>query len=304
MSESNHSLTDTEKKMIAIAYEEGHRLGEKLAAAIQSGELEIPRIKGIEVLIDKFGDFDIPRHQKFIVKILAPESGIINIGCGIGGWMICYKSGSKFFETKNPIARTCYGISTLCGGTAGIAGWVTGLRNAHGYCGFSYLAAGGDIVGGTFLWIGNQAKKAGDFASGQNSINPFKFRPRSRSFARPTRRHGMGYKGMGFVTNSPIEIPFDAILKNIPYEEIFVIGTTIVTVYTSGKFIFAVYRYINKKFSKKINHSVRIQISARFLINSFKETESIKKELENIEKINRICRAAINSSSPLLVHKF
>jgi hypothetical protein len=50
----NHNLTDIQKIMVGIAYKNGQRIGERILAAIESGELEVPDNGTLEILIDKF----------------------------------------------------------------------------------------------------------------------------------------------------------------------------------------------------------------------------------------------------------
>lgn len=273
--------------MVASAYMDGQKLGEKIADAIKSGELIIPDNETMEIMIDKFISYDFIAYQKLIAKVISISPNIYVVGhfiCAGGGIMISGASLLNFYKTKNPIARTCYTISAVCGGSAAVGGAFAGVNTVFG---LSPIAAGGDIIGGAFLWLGNKAKKVGDFVDGKKSFNPF----RRRNFMRrPISKQEMGYKGMSFVTGAgtPMDISFDDIFRNIPYQSILIIGGTVFTVYSYGKFIIAIYRYVNKKFSPKIDHSRVIFDSARFLINSLNENE-----VEYSKKVNRIYTAAL-----------
>lgn len=92
---------------------------------------------------------------------------------------------------------------------------------------------------------------------------------------------------MSFVTSSG-PISFEGvyqIVERIPYESIIIIGGTIVTVYGYSKILISIYRYLDAKFSPKMDHSQIIHNSALFLINSMNNIDSVK-------KINRISMAA------------
>jgi hypothetical protein len=126
----------------------------------------------------------------------------------------------------------------------------------------------GDAFGSTFLFLGNRAKNLGNYAEGKSKIkqlNPF----RNRGFK---RKQGSltGYKNMGFITpgcsNTSLQ-EIQQIITNIPYQEIIIIGSTIFTIYTYGKFIIAISRKLASKFSPKIDSSKLIQNQAVFLIN-------------------------------------
>jgi hypothetical protein len=153
----------------------------------------------------------------------------------------------------------------MCSSTAMLTGGLTAFNNV---CGISHLAMCGDAFGSTFLFLGNRAKNLGNYAEGKSKIrqlNPF----RNRGFK---RKPGSltGYKGMGFITpgcsNTSLQ-EIQQIITNIPYQEIIIIGSTIFTIYTYGKFIIAISRKLASKFSPKIDSSKLIQNQAVFLIN-------------------------------------
>lgn len=265
MPQTEFNLTDVQKIMVGIAYSDGRKIGEQLAAALESGSLKIPDNQTIEIMIDKFVSYDFPAYQKLLAGVIGPKSYAIgNFLCAGGGVMIGGTSVLNFYRTKNPIARVCYGVSAFCGGSATIAGAFTAF---NGVCGLSYVAIGGDIIGGSFLWVGNRAKNFGDFIDGKKSVNPF----RPKSFVRrPIPKMGTGYKGLSFVPNSG---NLTEVLSNIPYTEIIVIGGTIFTIYRSTKLLIkcsrSLYRYVEKKYSPKLNYSHVVRFIAEHLSKAF-----------------------------------
>ena len=58
--------------------------------------------------------------------------------------------------------------------------------------------------------------------------------------------------------------------KLFEYEKIFLVGGTVLAIYSYGKLIIAVYNYLDSKFSskEKENYSEQIKFSARFLVDS------------------------------------
>ena len=189
--------------------------------------------------------------SKIVAQIGQEGYRLGNLLCAGGGVMIGGSSAINYSTTTNGLAKTCYVISGLCGGSATIFGVYS---TATSYCGLSMLAAGGDILGGSFLWVGNKVQKMGQCVEGKR---PWNLRP--KNFVRrpiSEAKRGLGYKGMGFVTAAPFDVPFETIL---------IIGGTVFTVYGYGKIMIAIYRYINKKLSPKID----ISNSARLLIDSF-----------------------------------
>ena len=230
----------------------------------------------MEILIDKFIEYDFLASHKLLAKIISPDSYMVgNFLCAGGGVAISGSSFINFCTTRNGLAKTCYVISGLCGGTAVICGAYSGLTS---YYGLSKFAAGGDIIGGSFLWVGNKAHKFGNYVEEKKWCNLNRFRP--RNLVRrpvPKRRMGLGYKGMSFVTPAPLDISFETIL---------IIGGIVITIYSYGKIIIAISRYIKKKCSPKMDHSLIIYSSARFLVDSLNESEYSK-------KVNRIYHAAL-----------
>lgn len=255
MPESDFNLTNVKKKMIGMVYEDGYLLGKQIAARIQESTFEIPDNQTMEIMLDKFVSYDFVASQKLLAKIISPKSYVIaNLLCAGGGVMIGGTSILNFCKTKNPIAKICYGVSAFCRGSATVAGTITGL---NGVCGLSYLAVGGDMLGGAFLWVGNKAKKAGDLLDGRK---PFKFNPfRPKSVVRrPIPKQGLGFKGMSFVPSGHMYISFKGIM---------IVGGMVFTIYTYGKFILAVSCDITKKLSPKMDYSTLIYNSARFIID-------------------------------------
>jgi len=259
------NLTDAQKIMVGIAYSDGQKLGEKLSDAIKSGEFIIPDNQTMEIMLEEFINYDFVASQKLLAKIVSPNTYMVgNFLCAGGGVIIGGSSVINFYKTKNGLARTCYAISGICGGTAAIFGTYSGLT---GYCGLSMFATGGDIIGGSFLWVGNKAKKLGNYVEGKKSWTP---RLRNRNLARRpffAKAKPGAYKGVSFITPRSVNVPFET------FETILIIGGTIFTVYSYGKIMIAIYRYINKKFFPKIPLSA----TARGLIDSFNKSEYIKK---------------------------
>jgi len=143
-----------------------------------------------------------------------------------------------------------------------------GLTAFNNVCGISHLAMCGDAFGSTFLFLGNRAKNLGNYAEGKSKIrqlNPF----RNRGFKRKPNSL-TGYKGMSFITpscsNTSLQ-EIQQIITSMPYQEIIIIGSTIFTIYTYGKFIIAIGRKLASKIFPKIDSSKLIQNQAVFLIN-------------------------------------
>jgi len=74
----------------------------------------------------------------------------------------------------------------------------------------------------------------------------------------------MDYKGMSFVGSSDVPVSF---------QQIIIIGGTIFTIYCYGKLVIWVYNYLHSKLLPKKDPSQAIQVSARFLTDSFKLRE-------------------------------
>jgi hypothetical protein len=266
----NHNLTDIQKIMVGIAYKDGQRIGERISAAIESGELEIPDNGTLEILIDKFFTYELPRSQKLLLLLGSPEASTTgNLACAAGGLVIGGVSTQNFLQTKNRVAQFFYCGSIVCSGTAVIAGSFKAFGNV---CGFSHLAIAGDFFGGGCLFLGNRSRKFGNYFEGKggtDNLNPF----RPRSFARrPKKGIGMGYKGMSFIASSDVPVSF---------QKIIVIGGTVFTIYCYGKLIISVYNYLHSKLLPKKNPSQAIHVSARFLTDSFKNTNYT----ERIQKV-------------------
>jgi hypothetical protein len=138
------------------------------------------------------------------------------------------------------------------------------------------------MIGGACLYVRNKAQIIGDMVDGKRT---WSFRPKSL-VRRPIPNMGTGYKGLIFVPNSG-NLP--EVLSSISYIEIIMIGSTVFTVYRSGKLIIrafrSIYRYINKKFTPKLNYSYVVRFTAEYLIDSF--------DLNCINKINKIYSVAL-----------
>jgi hypothetical protein len=248
--------------MVGIAYKDGQRIGEIISAAIESGELEIPDNGTMEILIDKFFTYEFTRSQKLLLLLGSPEASTTgNLACAAGGFVIGGVSIKNFLQTKNRVAQFFYCGSIVCSGTVVIAGGFKAFGNVYG---FSHLAIAGDLFGGGCLFLGNNARKFGNYVEGKgapDNLNPF----RPRSFARrPKKVVGMGHKGMSFVASSDVPVSF---------QQIIIIGGTIFTIYCYGKLIISIYNYLHLKLLPKKDPSQVIHLSARFLTDSFKLRE-------------------------------
>jgi hypothetical protein len=73
----------------------------------------------------------------------------------------------------------------------------------------------------------------------------------------------MGHKNMSFIGSSGVVISF---------QKIIIIGGIIFTMYFYGKFIIYIYNYLHSKIWPKKDPSQAINVRAKFLINSFKNT--------------------------------
>jgi hypothetical protein len=276
MPEAN--FTDLDKMMIFYAYKNGLKIGETISRAIESGKLVVPDNETLEVLINSFSTYEYPMYQRVLAKIGSPEfSTGGNICLAAGGLCLAGVSTQNYFETKNPVARLCYAASILCSSTAMVTGGVKAVNNACGACGISDFAMGGDAFGGAFLFLGNRAQNLGHYAEGKSKIpqfNPF----RNRGFK---RKPGSltGSKGIGFIMPGCSNTSLREILVNIPYQEILLIGSTIFTIYSYGKFLIAISEKVASKFSPKIDSysSKFIQNQAVFLINILEAKISVKR---------------------------
>lgn len=278
------NLTDIQQLMIRIAFQDGKKIGEQIAADVESGILQLPSNETIQIIVDKFHEFEYLPYQKVLAKIGSPKFAVVgNFAFAGGGMAISGTSILKYCKTKNTIARGFYVASSLCGGAAAVAG---ALKGVEGTCGLSFIAVGGDAFGTAFLFVGNKAQKLGDYIDGKRKWT--NFNPRSFLRRRQISKTGMGYRGMSFVTSSgPISFEgVHQIIQRIPYENIIIIGGTIFTVYGYIKILISIYRYLDAKFSPKIDHSQIIHNSALFLINSINNIDSVK-------KTNRIYIAAL-----------
>jgi hypothetical protein len=262
MPEAN--LTDIHKMMILTAYKNGLKIGEDISKLIESWELVVPDNETLEVIINSFYTYEYPMYLKVLAKIGSPEfSNAGNLGLAASGLCLTAISTQNYFGTKNPVAKICYGASILYSSTAMLTGSLTVFNNA---CGISHLAIGGDMFGSTFLFLGNRAKKLGNYAEGKSKIrqlNPF----RNRGFKRKPVSF-TGPKGMGFINPG---------CSNLSLQEIIIVGSTIFTIYTYEKFIIAISRKLTSKFFPKIDSSKLIQNQAVFLTNILVHKISVNK---------------------------
>jgi hypothetical protein len=260
------NFTDLHKMMISTAYKNGLKVGDNILKAIESGELVVPDNETLEVIINSFYTYEFSMYQKVLARIGSPEfSNAGNIGLTVGGLCLTGVSTKNYFQTKNPVAKFCYAASVVCSTTAVVTGSLTAVGNV---CGISPLAIGGDAFGATFLFLGNRAKKLGNYAEGKsklNKLNPFRNRGFKRKPFSWTGPKDIGFINPGCSTLSVEEI--QQIIKNIPYQEILIIGTTILSIYTYGKFVIVIGRKLASRFYPKIDSKTLIQNQALFLTN-------------------------------------
>ncbi|MGK0379863.1 MAG: hypothetical protein ACJA1Z_003691 [Patiriisocius sp.] len=190
-----------------------------------------------------------------------------NTGLAVGGGAIVLMSGKNYFEAKNKAAKVCYILSMICSGTGTVSSTISVYCNK---CGLSKTGMLGDGFGGLFLKAGNYMNKVGETVEGKRKRIGFDtFRPKSWTTRRPVPKMDTGYKGLSFVpTGCYPTISFQELISNIPYEKIFLVGGTVLAIYSYGKLIISVYNYLDSKFSSKENYSEQIQFSARFLVYS------------------------------------
>ena len=211
--------------------------------------------------------------------VIATQSAFIvgNVGLAAGGLYIAGVSTQNYLQTKNTIAKFCYGASICCSGTAAISGTIKAFGST---CGLSSVAMCGDAFGTSFLFLGNRARDLGDLAEGKTK-NPF-HNLRNRSFRRARISKGSG-DSLAFLTDRSwsSDTAFSQGLTAIPYQKIIIIGGSILTIYAYGKFIISTYHYGQKLVSKfiaekkikssKLNSKL-IRKQSVFLINSLTNT--------------------------------
>nr|WAK84813.1 hypothetical protein [Amicula sp. isolate GU52X-4 cfCalB7] len=284
-------LTETEKIMLGIAYNEGKKIGKYINNEISSGRLKVN--ESLEIIIDGFEQpFTLPRSHKILAEFSHPSVAIAGNAVLVGGGiLLSAKSITNCLQTQNRVARVCYVISTCCSSAAAVSGVVTSFSEN---CGISQIAIMGDCLGGGFLYAGNVARDCGKVLEGKKKIaNPFR-NLRSRLPGRSKRVPKRYFPDRRVPFCPPCSVNF-SILDNLPIEKIIVIGGCAITVYTYGKLLISVYKYgkqkaINfiakRRLKKKIKNSVLIRKQALFLINSFSYTQSV----------NRIYNVALMSS--------
>lgn len=200
---------------------------------------------------------------------LALESGMAlgNTGLAVGGGAIVLMSGKNYFEAKNKAAKVCYILSMICSGTGTVSSTISVYCNK---CGLSKTGMLGDGFGGLFLKAGNYMNKVGETVEGKRKPPGFnRFSPKGWTTRRRVPKMGAGYKGLSFVPPGCYPtISVQDLISNIPYEKIFLVGGTVLAIYSYRKVIISVYNYLDSKFSSKKNYSEQIQFSATFLVYS------------------------------------
>ena len=251
-----------------LAYNDGVNIGKIIAREIAAGRLKIPPNEILELEISEFSKFESPMVDK-ILSTVGSSSGMAlgNTGLAVGGGAIVLMSGKNYFEAKNKAAKVCYILSIICSGTGMVSSTISVYCNR---CGLSKTGMLGDGFGGLFLKAGNYMNKVGETVEGKRKRPGFnRFSPKSWTTRRPVPKMGPGYKGLSFVPPGCYRtISVQELISKIPYEKIFLVGGTVLAIYSYGKFIISVYNYLDSKFSSKENYSEQIQFSARFLVNS------------------------------------
>jgi hypothetical protein len=137
-------------------------------------------------------------------------------------------------------------------------------------CGLSRTGMLGDGFGILFLKAGDYSNTIGETVERKpKSFGLSRFLPKSQ-VRRPVPKMGTGFKGMSFVPNSA---NLAEVLSNIPYTEIIMVGGTLFTVYRSTKLLIkcsrSLYRYVEKKYSPKLNSSHVVRFIAEYLIKAY-----------------------------------
>jgi hypothetical protein len=251
-----------------LAYNDGVKIGKRIAREITSGRLKIPPNGTLELEINEFFRFENPMVDKILSTVGSSSAMALgNTGLAVGGGAIVLMSGKNYFEATNKAAKVCYILSMICSGTGTVSSTISVYCNK---CGLSKTGMLGDGFGGLFLKAGNYMNKVGETVEGKRKRIGFDtFRPKSWTTRRPVPKMDTGYKGLSFVpTGCYPTISFQELISNIPYEKIFLVGGTVLAIYSYGKLIISVYNYLDSKFSSKENYSEQIQFSARFLVYS------------------------------------
>lgn len=250
----------------SIAYNDGVNIGKRIVRDITEGRLKIPLKGTLELEISEFYKFESPMVDKILSTLGSSSSMALgNTGLAVGGGAIVLMSGKNYFEAKNKAAKVCYILSMLCSGTGTVSSTISVYCNK---CGLSKTGMLGDGFGGLFLKAGNYMNKVGETVEGKRTgLN--RFSPKGWTTRRPVPKMGAGYKGLSFVPPGCYPtISVQELLSNIPYEKIFLVGGTVLAIYSYGKVIISVYNYLDSKISSKKNYSEEIQFSARFLVYS------------------------------------
>jgi hypothetical protein len=249
-----------------LAYRDGANIGKRITSDLAAGRLKIPPNGILELEISEFSKFESPMVDK-ILSTVGSSSGMAlgNTGLAVGGGAILLMSGKNYFEAKNKAAKVCYILSIICSGTGTVSSTISVYCNR---CGLSKTGMLGDGFGGLFLKAGDYMNKIGETVEGKRpGLN--RFSPKSWITRRPVSKMGAGYKGLSFVPPGCYPtISVQELISNISYENFFLVGGTVLAIYSYGKCIISVYNYLDSKFSSKENYSEQIQFSARFLVDS------------------------------------
>lgn len=212
---------------------------------------------------------DALKNAKLITAALNQllKSGFV-LGNGalvvVGGQTVI-ASGINYLEAKNKAAKICYGLSVLCSGTGSVSSSVAIFCEK---CGFSNTGVLGDSLGYVFLKAGDKMNKLGQRVEAKRK-NFFGWRGGQLPARRPTYST---HREIAFIsTGCSSTISFQEFVSNLPYERIFLVGSTVLAIYSYGKLLVSVYNFLDSKFYQKKNYSQQVKYSAKFLINSLSD---------------------------------
>ena len=224
---------------------------------VKPGKLIGENLAGID--IDQFYGFEHPilaRKRRARLQLL-PATILGNANLGLGGTIILLKSTKNALISKNKSARGFYILGMLFSSTGTISATLSVYFQKSG---LSKSALLGDTFGGICLEIGDYINTVGERIETKQKSFKFKRSPRTKI--------NNGYKGVAFVPGYYRNNSLQKLNLNIPYEKIFAIGSTVLTIYTYYKLIILIYNYLNLKFYRKENYSQQIHSTSKFLVYS------------------------------------
>lgn len=250
--------SDSESILEYFAAREGASIGLQIASDIQSGKIQLPPNKTIEVDISDY--LKIPLKYRILAAVGSPLG--INLANGIvsiDGGRIFLKSGKNYFRAKNKPAKFFYALSMVCSGTGSIGSGINVLFKRYQV---SSIGVAGDWAGRGFLSIGNSMNSIGEALEGKT---------KKRWFRSPSKII-TGHKGLSFVpgSNSYCPVTFKDLFVNLPVDKIILIGGSILTCYGYFKLMRSIYKYFYSKINQvdPVVTSKQIKISSIFLVYS------------------------------------